>query len=522
MSGDGRSYTPCGFSAEIDWRPLHFVEPLPSYRVCSACGLVPKTAGLLPCRHVLCKPCYEECAVDSGHACPLDGDGLQENDVDWRDFPAQNLMNRQVRCWNKAMGCNVVLAAAEITEHVHSECKHHPVTCPKCSITVLRSSACAHLRGCRGMAASVSSQGTAGETGSAVCKNVERYLLGIQAALQNASTKSDMAMHSMQVEMKKIGQALKDASAFKEERRAEHSSECTDGISEVRTLLDAQRGKLKELADDVDATKEAFMNTFSNLMEELRAVCLRNTVVCQTGHEEQMAGMRELRAALEEDLSEVKAGQRRHLIEIHAQREQHTMLSRDIAVLRAVVQEASELARQNADSLERNANSVLKKCQESLVRARNLCVGDLPKAHCWLLKDCAFLKRVAEKDWVAVRESERLYLGGYCMSSGVFLQNDCGTFSLHFIIQLHKGDLDDLLEWPFQHKIRLSIVHQRESKFRKMVFQPGLERLECFSKPTASSNDPLYFWERSFDWEELQDSGFVKHNQLLVKCELIS
>lgn len=208
------------------------------------------------------------------------------------------------------MGCNVVLAAAEITEHVHSECKHHPVTCPKCSITVLRSSACAHLRGCRGMAASVSSQGTAGETGSAVCKNVERYLLGIQAALQNASTKSDMAMHSMQVEMKKIGQALKDASAFKEERRAEHSSECTDGISEVRTLLDAQRGKLKELADDVDATKEAFMNTFSNLMEELRAVCLRNTVVCQAGHEEQMAGMRELRAALEEDLSEVKAGQR--------------------------------------------------------------------------------------------------------------------------------------------------------------------------------------------------------------------
>lgn len=83
---------------------------------------------------------------------------------------------------------------------------------------------------------------------------------------------------------------------------------------------------------------------------------------------------------------------------------------------------------------------------------------------------------------MAVRESERVYLGGYCMSFGVLLQNDGNTFSLHFIIQLHKGDLDDLLEWPFQHKIRLGIVRHETSKFRRIDFQPGLERLECFFK----------------------------------------
>lgn len=524
MSADGHSYTPCGFSSEIDWRPVHFVEPLPSYRVCSACGLVPKTAALLPCRHVLCQPCYEQCVVDSGHACPLDGDGWQENDVDWRDFPAENLMKRQVWCWNKATGCDAVLAAADIAKHFHSECGHRPATCPKCSITVLRSSACSHLKECPGeLIPSVSSKQTPEETGSAVGKHVEQYLLGIQAAVQNASTKTDMAMHSVQMEMKKIGQTLKDALNLKEQQRAMHSPEFADSIGEVKTLLDAQCDKLKRLADDVDATKETFMNTLSNLTEELREICLRSTTVFQTGQEQQMAGLRELRETLEEGLSEVEAGQRQHFVESNALREQQSVLSRDIAVLRrALVQEVRELARQNAESLEHNTDYLLKKCQESLLCARNVCCArDFPKAHCWLLKECDSLKRVAAKEWVAVRESERVYLGGYCVSSGVFLQNDGNTFSLHFIIQLHKGDLDDLLEWPFQHKIRLGIVHQKTSKFRKMGFQPGLERLECFSKPTSSSNDPLYFWQHSFDWKNLEDDGYVKHDQLLLKCELI-
>lgn len=97
-------------------------------------------------------------------------------------------------------------------------------------------------------------------------KNVEQYLLGIQVAVQNASTKTDMAMHSKQMETKKMCQTLKASANWKQE----HCSEFSDGIGEVRTLLDSQIDKLKELADDANATKEAFMNTLLKLAEELR------------------------------------------------------------------------------------------------------------------------------------------------------------------------------------------------------------------------------------------------------------
>ncbi|KAH7950144.1 hypothetical protein HPB49_020085 [Dermacentor silvarum] len=48
-----------GFGCGLDWRPTSFVPAFPSTRVCSACGLVPPATTTLPCRHLLCEPCYK-------------------------------------------------------------------------------------------------------------------------------------------------------------------------------------------------------------------------------------------------------------------------------------------------------------------------------------------------------------------------------------------------------------------------------------------------------------------------------
>ncbi|KAH6927481.1 hypothetical protein HPB50_004532 [Hyalomma asiaticum] len=74
MAAPRQQYTLVGFSEELDWRPLHFVEPIPANRVCSSCGLVPRSAAVLSCRHMLCKTCYDQCLVEDKRACPLDVD----------------------------------------------------------------------------------------------------------------------------------------------------------------------------------------------------------------------------------------------------------------------------------------------------------------------------------------------------------------------------------------------------------------------------------------------------------------
>lgn len=146
MALQSQWYTLFGFSKELDWRPLHFVDSIPAQRICNACGLLPRMTVFLPCRHVLCKTCYEQCLLDDGHACPLDGAQFLEEDAEWRDFPSEKLLRRKVKCWNEDNGCKVIMAASDMHTHFYDDCFHHSTSCPECSAFVLRSNVCAHRR----------------------------------------------------------------------------------------------------------------------------------------------------------------------------------------------------------------------------------------------------------------------------------------------------------------------------------------------------------------------------------------
>ncbi|XP_049511507.1 uncharacterized protein LOC119465199 isoform X2 [Dermacentor silvarum] len=145
MASQGKRYTLCGFDKELDWRPLHFVERVPAQRICNACGVLPRSTVFLPCRHVLCQSCYEQCLLDDGHSCLLDGDQFLSEEAEWRDFPLENLLKRKVKCWNAKQGCGLVLTASEQIKHFCEDCDYHSSSCPKCLKVVLRRDVCAHL-----------------------------------------------------------------------------------------------------------------------------------------------------------------------------------------------------------------------------------------------------------------------------------------------------------------------------------------------------------------------------------------
>ncbi|KAH9378648.1 hypothetical protein HPB48_013293 [Haemaphysalis longicornis] len=96
MASPGHEYTLVGFSEEMDRRPLVFVEALPAGKVCSACGLVPKGLGVLPCGHFFCKPCYEQCLHRGGLVCPLDGDACPDDEINWINYSARSIMTKKV------------------------------------------------------------------------------------------------------------------------------------------------------------------------------------------------------------------------------------------------------------------------------------------------------------------------------------------------------------------------------------------------------------------------------------------
>ncbi|XP_065295151.1 uncharacterized protein [Dermacentor albipictus] len=137
-------HTVFGFSEDLDWCTLHFLRPVDDIRVCSACRVVARKSAFLPCRHVLCEHCYEQLKA-RGRICVLEGELCPENEVYWREFPVEKMMNSEVSCWNRENGCQASAMVSSITEHFRRDCAYHSASCPKCAATVLRRNIIGHL-----------------------------------------------------------------------------------------------------------------------------------------------------------------------------------------------------------------------------------------------------------------------------------------------------------------------------------------------------------------------------------------
>uniref|UniRef100_A0A131YWY9 Tnf receptor associated factor n=1 Tax=Rhipicephalus appendiculatus TaxID=34631 RepID=A0A131YWY9_RHIAP len=144
-------YTCVGFSPKIDWKCIEFLLPMPVYRICSICGIVPDMIFSLECGHVFCTTCMNELMLNSPVVvCPLDKGSFEEGSVS-RDSSSQAYVcGCKSYCLNKGSGCNYVGPVSEMVEHYYSECSHHLVHCRTCKKPVARMNVMAHLRsGCK-------------------------------------------------------------------------------------------------------------------------------------------------------------------------------------------------------------------------------------------------------------------------------------------------------------------------------------------------------------------------------------
>ncbi|KAH7934125.1 hypothetical protein HPB49_021640 [Dermacentor silvarum] len=271
------SYKLFGFSEELDWKPLHLVQPIDDARVCSACGFVPKRSGFLPCRHVLCEPCYEQCK-NRGHICVMDGEACPETGIHWREFPVDKLFNREVSCWNKAYGCETITTVSNLVNHFHEKCAHHSTRCHKCSATVLQRDMIAHLESsCSAHVLSRKSSTSSSEgIGRNEIQNVQTVLHDIKQCLQNATTEHE---HLSSRIGKVLGQRLDAQSELGDVIRemAERINltlrvieENVKRDEEVQREFDALKATLEERVADTKLTMEAFVRA-QNSQAELRS-----------------------------------------------------------------------------------------------------------------------------------------------------------------------------------------------------------------------------------------------------------
>ncbi|XP_077492949.1 TNF receptor-associated factor 6-like [Amblyomma americanum] len=435
MPPSSTSHTLVGFWAELDWRPLHFLKPIPGNRVCSACGLVRRMNALLPCMHVLCHSCFEQCAAE-GSRCPLDGDRFMEEDIDWTRWPADEVLEREVKCWNAKHGCGTVVAASQLPQHFQRDCRYHSARCPKCSVSVLCSDVCAHLRS----DCATPSTDLAPDSGHQKSNTDDAA----------PSTSFQRVIEKQAVEMRTNREHLISDAQCHGDRLIEMSQ----GINTFKEVISVELMQATRLIQD-----SLTANTLENTLKDGLVNVLRQS-------------------------------------------------SGNCSQILASIQEMKRETLQNSDKTLDGIETLLRRYE---LRTEHT-IFDIKGVN-------SLEEKALTQSW-AEYVSDQVYLCGYCISPGVFFSKDGETVHMHVRMLLHKGDNDDAVEWPFQHKIRMGILHPQEEAMRVVEIKPRLES-EPVQKPRASTNTGVVFDDPSFTLHTLRLRGFVFEDTLRIKWEVL-
>lgn len=434
-------YTLVGFGENLDWKPLHFVKPIPRNRQCSVCGLVRKATALLPCNHVACHPCYAQCGAEDGHACPIDGEYILKEDVEWRYFPADNLLQREVRCWNLGSGCMEVMAVSEVSKHFHKECEYHCTPCPRCSATVLCSYMREHLEAnCHTLTVP-----DVTESGKHVVDAVERA----------SFTDLERALEERAGEIKALL-----------ERAFTHNGTICDSLTELSQTINALKESVSQNARLVGRIRDELqriLNDISTLHEELNI-----KIADAKKHSEQQ--FFRFVAAVESAKEDTKVSNK----------------------------------------------AVMQKVEEALAHTKK----NITRCE-FFVRQVNSLEAAAMEKGCVTQLSGPVYLRGYNISPGVTMKNNKeGSMSLFISLQLHRGDLDEVVQWPFEHQIKLTILHPLKNGDKSITVKTS-RSLKCYAKPTESSNRLVDMNDKFIDLGELKCGGYVFDDELRVVWELL-
>lgn len=524
MASRGHPYTLVGFLEEVDRRPLFFVQPLPETRLCNACRLVPNVKALLPCEHSFCKPCHEKCKGQGVVACPVDGDACSDEEVTWVHHPARSVMAKQVFCWNHTNGCNVITTATDISKHFHQECAHHMARCPKCDTEILAADLCEHLQ----------SHCDASSSPTAAAVQPRQAVLQEQEPLNwpscEVSNGNSTSMCLIQAQLKEILNALKSHSAA-----PTAGVGGTDGancesrlLQESLSLIGIQIGKLKDQFDEFMQNTNVNQQTFHNSFLE------RNEMFKHRLNEEEESCLNESQLAQQiSDLKqeivvmhfETKAEFNRMSVAIDSQYDRMGERFRFSNFDQEMqVQNTHERSEAHTDTLAHSASKIAWAQSISAAETRKIlsrCPALMPvsTSHTWVFEGYGVLKQRVEAGYGAVSILRAVYLRGYCVSVGLCLAEDT---TVCFFFQLHKGKIDQFLEWPLNLKIRFTIAHPGGYEKLTCCKTPRLESAAGYIpylKPLGVTNVPDCV-ETTLSASELEKQGFIKDGRILLSLAL--
>ncbi|XP_077552353.1 uncharacterized protein LOC144166716 [Haemaphysalis longicornis] len=145
------------------------------------------------------------------------------------------------------------------------------------------------------------------------------------------------------------------------------------------------------------------------------------------------------------------------------------------------------------------------------------------KTHQRILTGYAALKEKALKDGWSWSMSEKVYLRRYLLSWGILLLKEGDIVYVRLCIQLHEGEEDGLLDWPFTKQFTLSIIHP-ETRQERLLRGEGCSSestKDSFARPIKTSNRATRIDTSRVKTSDIESHGYVKGDELLLRFEVL-
>ncbi|KAH9359671.1 hypothetical protein HPB48_007980 [Haemaphysalis longicornis] len=486
----GDTHAVFGFDCGLDWRPTVFVNGISPNRVCSACGLVPSSIALLPCRHVLCQPCHDRC---QGRCC-LGGEDIVRDDVVWSTFAAESILGRKIQCWNAAKGCNVSGLASEVLDHFYKECQHHTVPCPRCRQTVFHKDIVNHIRSGSCTQAAVTESVSSETVASGVAQVID--------ALGSLDARVASLQASFQEDLRRVEGSF--------ERALQHSSVLESVHSLDNTLKEGMQLGMLAVAVSSEAVAE-LRNNMRAVVASLRGVTDR--VSNLKASQDRMCEVQATEGSLIRDVkSRVDALSTR----LAAEREES---AEKLKTLEGMVQERMNIKPASEENLERYHKEVIGKlsCLEAILKGP-VC-NELNSANAleWTIEQLSEFKKKGDAQAWAKNPS---YFYGYYILPGAQLETKpAGIQSLHVCFKICQGKHDHQLAWPIKKKLFLWFVHPTDKLIMESVYtDTALQDLKKYQRPSQAESGKLVSI-KGVQVKFLEERGFVTDNKLIAKIQ---
>lgn len=437
--------------------------------------------------------CYEQCRHEECYRCPLDGQEVLENDVQWVEFSVKELLSRKVKCWNEHRGCDKTFAASELSKHFAKDCEHHSTSCPRCSTFVLCSNACKHLQSeCSGEVASTSLKDPLANSGD-------------QKAVMSALN----AIIDMPVgEVKEMLDHVVNENNAQSERPNE-MSHCMNTAKQTQLAMSAKINTLEQTSSSTDATLETVSRN-----GELDDNLITLDDLCESSEE----GFDDTKLTVEEvkqnttntpqeNLRELFRGEcavLKKAIKKELQRIAQEICSNCAKCVAAIVEAKQCEKRAGPTSINQEKILALSRMN---VRKEEFTVFGMEERKKWALSEGSCLYR-----------GKMTYICGYHLSTGVVFRKRGGRLFLCAHVSVRQGIIDDVLQWPLQGRILMTVKQPSENKGRTdVIYRAGLSQPirnhYSFESNSCTSKEGICL-------DRLERKGYVVDNSIRVVFEL--